>query len=529
MALPRNRNRGKSRGKPDLPNVFDKGFKYVGRVVENNNPVRIGIDNVMSDPLIGSFKESSAFIDKIFYSLSGLIPEDEDKDARRDKDDTQTEDQKLSYGIIDRLDTFNHLLSRLNPFPEAKDTIFSVEADTSRNMIRKKSPDLGLGWLGLIPLVLSGFLENMIQPMIKAMSNIAKWFINLFKKIGNFLGKILSKVSKMVKWILDVIPKTFKDLGKKFTSMSIKAVEKIGELAIKYIIEPAKALVKKVVPQGVQAATAAVARTAQNIASRFTGQALSIPQSSIITKMGGLGKLLKFASRLPLLSGPIVLLVENIERNEDLKGLNKQLSEGKISEEEFKQKSTEGVVQMWMDTIASLAGASLGGVVGSIGGPLGTFAGGVAGSIGGLHLSKVLGEKITPIIARAINSESGFTLQDAIDISAAIAAPSPPKEQSLSSQVPTEQPSPPMPPERVMDPSTSFNFSPPPTQAANIQLESEKLTEVPPAWNEGAMSQQTQTALVIVNKSTHVATNILSVPPSPSYRQIPPNVGSAYG
>lgn len=223
-------------------------------------------------------------------------------------------------------------------------------------------------------------------------------FLSFFKKL--LIDPILKALRKVISWIKSfirsVVGAIFRVIGK-----VLEAIKRIGRVVFEYIKE---------IISYVKGALGPLWNTAAKFlgkaAKRLVGAAKSgiAAGKNVLNNMPGLSKLfakLRVAGKgIPILGSLITPIIEGLEANSKLNELAKQKENGEITEQEFRQKSTEAVTQATLNTLGTVGGALIGSLLTPVLGPFGIIAGGVLGN----QLAMFVGDLITPKIAAAINT-----------------------------------------------------------------------------------------------------------------------------
>ena len=299
----------------------------------------------------------------------------------------------------------------------------------------------------LLPMIagmLTGIAERFfIKPLLDAFTRLINWakrlWTNLKKKFKNFrrtMKKLRIKAIRLFRWgkkmfflakdwVKNKLPEGLKKLGITIKEFVIDKAKQIGEKILSLIDGVKKYMMKlfeksiafalkvaKSVGGGLAAAGTAIGQAGKTAADtpvgKFVGKAASKLPIGVMKLISGL----KFAARgLPIIGVLLTPIFEALDANDQLDALSKDKDEGKITEKEYNQKSTEIVTQAVLNTIGTTLGTSAGaailGVLGSVvpifGTAIGAIAGGVIGGFLGQGLAKLIGPFIMPQIASAIN------------------------------------------------------------------------------------------------------------------------------
>jgi hypothetical protein len=299
----------------------------------------------------------------------------------------------------------------------------------------------------LLPMIagmLTGIAERFfIKPLLDAFSRLINWakrlWTNLKKKFKNFrrtMKKLRIKAIRLFRWgkkmfflakdwVKNKLPEGLKKLGITIKEFVIDKAKQIGEKILSLIDGVKKYMMKlfeksiafalkvaKSVGGGLAAAGTAIGQAGKTAAGTPVGKLAGKIASKLPAGVMKLISGLKFAARtLPIIGVLLTPIFEALDANDQLDALSKDKDEGKITEKEYNQKSTEIVTQAVLNTIGTTlgtaAGAAILGTLGSVvpvfGTAIGAIAGGVIGGFLGQGLAKLIGHFIRPEIASAIN------------------------------------------------------------------------------------------------------------------------------
>lgn len=299
----------------------------------------------------------------------------------------------------------------------------------------------------LLPMIagmLTGIAERFfIKPLLDAFVRLINWakrlWTNLKKKFKNFrrtMKKLRIKAIRLFRWgkkmfflakdwVKNKLPEGLKKLGITIKEFVIDKAKQIGEKILSLIDGVKKYMMKlfeksivfaqkvaKIVGGGLAAASTAIGQAGKTAAGTPVGKLAGKIASKLPAGVMKLISGLKFAARtLPIIGVLLTPIFEALDANDQLDALSKDKDEGKITEKEYNQKSTEIVTQAVLNTIGttlgSTAGAVILGTLGSVvplfGTAIGAIAGGVIGGFLGQGLAKLIGPFIAPQIASAIN------------------------------------------------------------------------------------------------------------------------------
>lgn len=299
----------------------------------------------------------------------------------------------------------------------------------------------------LLPMIagmLTGIAERFfIKPLLDAFSRLINWakrlWANLKKKFKNFrrtMKKLRLKAIRLFRWgkkmfflakdwVKNKLPEGLKKLGITIKEFVIDKAKQIGEKILSLIDGVKKYMIKlfeksiafalkvaKSVGGGLAAASTAIGQAGKTAAGTPVGKLAGKIASKLPAGVMKLISGLKFAARrLPIIGTLLTPVFEALDANDQLDALSKDKDEGKITEKEYNQKSTEIVTQAVLNTIGTTlgtaAGAAILGTLGSVvpvfGTVIGAIAGGAIGGFLGQGLAKLIGPFIAPQIASAIN------------------------------------------------------------------------------------------------------------------------------
>lgn len=266
--------------------------------------------------------------------------------------------------LFRRLDKIIDIMSQLSVAP-SEDVVPGTPEREQESDSTTEDKDSGWSWLLLF------FKKFIIDPILKALRKIVSWIKSFIRSVVGAIFRVIGKV--------------------------LEAIKRIGRVVFKYIKEIISYVKSALGPWWNKAA-----KFLGKAAKKLAGAAKSgiAAGKNVLKSMPGLSKLfagLRVAGKsIPILGALITPVIEGLEANSKLNELAKQKENGEITEQEFRQKSTEAVVQATMNTLGTAGGA----IVGSLLGPLGTIAGGILGN----QLAKFVGDSVTPKIAAAINT-----------------------------------------------------------------------------------------------------------------------------
>ena len=303
----------------------------------------------------------------------------------------------------------------------------------------------------LLPMIagmLTGIAERFfIKPLLDAFARLINWakrlWTNLKKKFKNFrrtMKKLRIKAIRLFRWgkkmfflakdwVKNKLPEGLKKLGITIKEFVIDKAKQIGEKILS-LVDGVKKYMMKLFEKSIAFAlkvAAKVTGVAAAAAKAAAGTTVAAVETVADTKVGkivgkiasklpvGVMKLISalkvVAAKAPIIGTLLTPVFEALEANDKLDALSKDKDEGKITEKEYKQESTEIVTQAVLNTIGTTlggaAGAAILGTLGSVvpvfGTAIGAIAGGAIGGFLGKELAELIGPFIAPQIASAIN------------------------------------------------------------------------------------------------------------------------------
>ena len=265
--------------------------------------------------------------------------------------------------LFRRLDKIIDIMSKLT-VSSPEDVVPGTPEREEESDPTKEDKDKKSGWDWL----LSFFKKFIIDPILKALRKVISWIKSFIRSVVGAIFRVIGKVLETIKRIGRVVVKYIKEI----ISYVKSALGPLWNTAAKFLGKAAKSL------------TGAASTAGKKVLSSLPGI------SKLFAGLGTAGK------NIPILGAMITPVLEGFEADSKLKELVKQKENGEITEQEFRQKSTEAVTQATMNTLGTVGGA----LIGSLFGPLGTVAGGLLGN----QLARFVGDSLTPKLAAAINT-----------------------------------------------------------------------------------------------------------------------------
>ena len=213
---------------------------------------------------------------------------------------------------------------------------------------------------------IKGFIDNIVQGITKLKDGA----LNLVKKIPGYdlVKKGIEKTAQV---------------GKAAVSAGVKGAKVVGNVAVK-----AGSAVKEVADEALESAKNLGKGQLSKIVGKFLGKG--------VRAVGGLLK------RIPVI-GPLITALFTAG---EIRALEKEYSEGKITLDDLQYKIGRTV----LSTVAGLGGGVVGAALGSFIGPVGTIIGGIGGDflgrwVGGLLIDKLMSPDLTKKIGSFFHKE----------------------------------------------------------------------------------------------------------------------------
>jgi hypothetical protein len=216
-----------------------------------------------------------------------------------------------------------------------------------------------------------------------AASGIKNLWNNALKGISGFVDNLVAGITKLKDGALNLVKKIpGYDLVKKGFEKTVQA----GKAAVNVAVKSGKAVggvVKEVAEDTLEGAKKIGQGQLSKIAGRFLGKGARV--------VGG------FLKRIPLI-GPLITALFTAG---EIRDLEKQYTEGKITLDDLQYKIGKAV----LSSVTGLGGAAIGATLGSLLGPVGTIIGGIGGDFLGKWVGDLLVEKLmSPDMVKKIGS-----------------------------------------------------------------------------------------------------------------------------
>ena len=262
----------------------------------------------------------------------------------------------------------------------------------------------GFKWLGTkVSSMVSGLVsriknskayKGLMGIVDSAASGIKSLWDNALKGISGFVDNLVAGITKLKDGALNLVKKIpGYDLVKKGFEKTVQAGKAVGsaavntgKAAVNVAVESGKAVggvVKEVAEDTLEGAKKIGQGQLSKIAGRFLGRGARV--------VGG------FLKRIPLI-GPLITALFTAG---EIRDLEKQYTEGKITLDDLQYKIGTAV----LSSVSGLGGAAIGATLGSLIGPVGTILGGIGGDFLGKWVGELLIEKLmSPDLVKKIGS-----------------------------------------------------------------------------------------------------------------------------
>lgn len=355
----------------------------------------------------------------------GVLPRFFGTRRQSDQQEVVSQSMFLEYqvGLFSRLDVIISMIGNLqqpDQIQQASQPQIAPGEPERDEHDDEESPGPLAAFLGGLAYALGRYI---IRPLLQAAIKFIRWIRGLVGRVGSFfrgiarfarrtltrvrlLARSLRQIgARVVTFFRRTIPNYLRRIGSEVSQAIERVLLRMRSILVEKLINPLKSLIRTVLESTgrlTRSASRALTRVVGGFArsARFTG--------SIIRRMGSLGGLydgLKIIGRrLPLIATLVVPVMEGIEANHQIQELTRRHDAGEISDDVFRQQSTQSVVQAVLDSIGIIMGTTGGAALGTLLGPLGTLAGGVVGGLIGEQFAHWIGPMIAPQIAAAVNS-----------------------------------------------------------------------------------------------------------------------------
>ena len=262
----------------------------------------------------------------------------------------------------------------------------------------------GFKWLGTkVSSMVSGLVSRIKNSKAyKGLMGVAKSAASVIKNlwddalkgISGFVDNLVAGITKLKDGALNLVKKIpGYDLVKKGFEKTVQAGKAVGSAAVKtgkaavnIAVKSGKAVggvVKEVAEDALEGAKKIGQGQLSKIAGRFLGKGARV--------VGG------FLKRIPLI-GPLITALFTAG---EIRDLEKQYTEGKITLDDLQYKIGTAV----LSSVSGLGGAAIGATLGSLIGPVGTILGGIGGDFLGKWVGELLIEKLmSPDLVKKIGS-----------------------------------------------------------------------------------------------------------------------------
>ena len=262
----------------------------------------------------------------------------------------------------------------------------------------------GLKWLGTkVSSMVRGLVsriknskayKGLMGVAKSAASGIKNLWDNALKGISGFVDNLVAGITKLKDGALNLVKKIpGYDLVKKGFEKTVQAGKAVGSAAVKtgkaavnVAVKSGKAVggvVKEVAEDALEGAKKIGQGQLSKIAGKFLGKGARV--------VGG------FLKRIPLI-GPLITALFTAG---EIRDLEKQYTEGKITLDDLQYKIGTAV----LSSVSGLGGAAIGATLGSLIGPVGTILGGIGGDFLGKWVGELLIEKLmSPDLVKKIGS-----------------------------------------------------------------------------------------------------------------------------